>query len=102
MRAGFRVLNRSFSSLIPRGGGVTGHPPLDQPFPGVTSPKLDEISTAFSKATQITKLQNGMQVASSQQSGGMCSVGVVLEAGPRLVVDIVSVGSLHSLIRNSH
>ena len=83
MRAGLKVFNRSLSSLVPRGLGVTGHPPLDQPFPGVASLKPEDINTAFSKATQITKLSNGLHVASSQKSGGMCSVGVVLGTGAR-------------------
>jgi len=83
MRIGLKLCNRSFSSLVQRGAGVTGHPPLDQPFPGVASLNLEDINTAFSRATQITKLSNGLRVASSQKSGGMCSVGVVLESGAR-------------------
>ena len=83
MRAGLKIFNRSLSALIPRGAGITGHPPLDQPFPGVESLRAEDISTAFSRATQITKLSNGMHVASCQKSGGMCSIGVVLESGAR-------------------
>lgn len=79
------IFLRSFSSLVPRGSGVTGHPPLDKPFPGVITTKSHDIQTALSKATQITKLLNGMRVASSPITGGMSSIGVILDSGPRCV-----------------
>jgi len=77
---------RSFSSLVLRGAGVTGHPPLNEPYPGVISPGVDELMTDFPKNTEISTLANGMRVATSQRSGGMCSVGVILDSGSRLVL----------------
>ena len=79
-----RIFRRSLSSLVPRGDGVTGHPPLNQPFPGVSHlPNSHTIPEYASKKAEISSIKNGMRVATVSNSGGMCSVGVVLEAGAR-------------------
>ena len=86
MKPGLGVFRRSLSSIIPRGAGVTGHPPLNEPFPGVISPTYQQSNVHSPKTTHISTLANGMRVATMNQAGGgMCSVGVVLESGSRFV-----------------
>ena len=86
MKPGLRIVKRSLSSVIPRGSGVTGHPPLNEPFPGVSLPNYQKSSVPSPKTTQITSMANGLKVATLNQTcGGMCSVGVVLESGPRFL-----------------
>lgn len=75
---------RSFSSLATRGPGVTGHPPLNEVFFSGAQDIGKKFATGnIWNEAQVTTLPSGLRVASVPQSGGMSSVGVVLESGAR-------------------
>lgn len=64
---------------------VTELPPLTEALPGTENVRYathsrDRIST------QVTTLSNGLRVASEQRFGQFCTVGVVIDSGPRYEV----------------
>lgn len=64
---------------------VTNLPPLTQPIPNLPEVEyakpLDESST-----TKVTTLANGLRVASEPRFGQFCTVGLVIDSGPRYEV----------------
>lgn len=64
---------------------VTPLPPLSEPIKDL--PEV-EYSTARSEdnVTQVTTLSNGLRVASEKRFGQFCTIGVVIDSGPRYEV----------------
>ncbi|XP_071628810.1 mitochondrial-processing peptidase subunit alpha [Temnothorax longispinosus] len=64
---------------------VTSFPPLSEPIPSL--PKA-VYSTAKEEhqTTQITVLPNGLKVASENRFGQFCTIGVLIDSGPRYEV----------------
>ncbi|XP_076653914.1 mitochondrial-processing peptidase subunit alpha [Halictus rubicundus] len=88
-RQTFSFLSKcSFSSQkvintnITRKSVITNHPPLTKPIPNlpkaVYATKKEEHQT-----TKVTVLPNGLRVASENRFGQFCTVGVLLDSGPR-------------------
>ncbi|XP_015429321.1 PREDICTED: mitochondrial-processing peptidase subunit alpha isoform X2 [Dufourea novaeangliae] len=82
---------RSFSSQkifnpnITRKSIVTPFPPLTEPIPNL--PKAVYATTKEEhQITKVTTLSNGLRVASENRFGQFCTVGVLLESGPRYEV----------------
>lgn len=56
--------------------------PLDVPLPGLPSPSFSD-AERITYATEFTKLENGMRVASQNRPGRYCTIGVAIKAGSR-------------------
>lgn len=67
------------------GSAVAEQPPLDQEFPGV--PALQPASAKPVPATQMTKLSNGLRVASEETYGTMSFFALIVDAGSRYETD---------------
>lgn len=70
---------------VPSKEVVTPFPPLSEPVDGppVTYAKADHPCDG---KTHVTELSNGLKVASEKRFGQFCTVGVVIESGPRFEV----------------
>lgn len=64
---------------------VTSLPPLTEALPGTNNVQYAKVSSART-TTQVTTLPNGLRVASEQRFGQFCTVGVVIDSGPRYEV----------------
>lgn len=64
---------------------VTPLPPLTDPLPGTENVQYASVTTSGAGA-QVTTLANGLRVASEQRFGQFCTVGVVIDSGPRYEV----------------
>ncbi len=70
---------------IPSKEIVTPYPPLTHPL---ELPKVQYAKPirADQEQTQVTVLSNGLRVASENRFGQFCTIGVVIESGPRFEV----------------
>lgn len=64
---------------------VTLLPPLTDPLPDTENVQYANTTTTRTGA-QVTTLSNGLRVASEQRFGQFCTVGVVIDSGPRYEV----------------
>lgn len=70
---------------VPSKDIVTKLPPLTDPLPGSENVKYATV-TSTRAGSQVTTLPNGLRVASEQRFGQFCTVGVVIDSGPRFEV----------------
>lgn len=70
---------------VPSQDIVTPMPPLTDPLPGTENVQYAR-ATPGRTTTQVTTLPNGLRVASEQRFGQFCTVGVVIDSGPRYEV----------------
>ncbi|XP_078044447.1 mitochondrial-processing peptidase subunit alpha [Augochlora pura] len=88
-RRTFSFLSKcSFSSQnvinnnITRKSVITNHPPLTEPVPNL--PNIVYATTKEEhQTTKVTVLSNGLRVASENRFGQFCTIGVLLDSGPR-------------------
>lgn len=66
-------------------GSVVQFPPLSEPIPGLPEPIYSSAKEEH-QVTQITTLPNGLRVASENRFGQFCTVGVLVDSGPRFEV----------------
>lgn len=64
---------------------VTKLPPLTQPIPDLADVEYAKPLLEGS-ATKVTTLPNGLRVASEPRFGQFCTVGLVIDSGPRYEV----------------
>ncbi|KAL1131730.1 hypothetical protein AAG570_011343, partial [Ranatra chinensis] len=60
-------------------------PPLSEPLPGLTVPVYASHKYG-EELTRVTTLPNGLRVASENRFGQFCTIGVVVDSGPRYEV----------------
>lgn len=70
---------------IPSNDIVTALPPLSDPLPNL-QPVTYAVAKPEYNQTQVTILPNGLRVASQNRFGQFCTVGVVIDSGPRYEV----------------
>lgn len=70
---------------IPSKQKVTDLPPLTEPVPGLPKPIYANILKERNE-THVTTLPNGLRVASEKRFGQFCTVGVLIDSGPRYEV----------------
>uniref|UniRef100_U5ETP2 Mitochondrial-processing peptidase subunit alpha n=1 Tax=Corethrella appendiculata TaxID=1370023 RepID=U5ETP2_9DIPT len=70
---------------VPSTDIVTHLPPLSQPIPDLPPVQYASVKSE-QNATQVTTLSNGLRVASENRFGQFCTVGVVIDSGPRYEV----------------
>ncbi|XP_053697886.1 mitochondrial-processing peptidase subunit alpha [Sabethes cyaneus] len=61
---------------------VTPFPPLSEPIPDLPPVQYARPGDQ-SNVTQVTRLSNGLRVASENRFGQFCTVGVIIDSGPR-------------------
>ncbi|XP_034934529.1 mitochondrial-processing peptidase subunit alpha [Chelonus insularis] len=64
---------------------VTGFPPLTDSIPNLPKPIYSN-AREDTQNTQITVLSNGLRIASENRFGQFCTVGVLIDSGPRYEV----------------
>lgn len=76
--------------------GVEGYdlPPLTQKLNDSVAPTMLKSVSSRNFDTHVTKLDNGLRVASEKLFGEFCTVGVIIDAGPRYESPFVS-GTTH-------
>uniref|UniRef100_A0A2M4BJD2 Mitochondrial-processing peptidase subunit alpha n=1 Tax=Anopheles marajoara TaxID=58244 RepID=A0A2M4BJD2_9DIPT len=80
---GGRASNLDGSTVnVPSNEIVTPLPPLSQPIPDLPPVEYARPGDQ-NNATQVTRLSNGLRVASENRFGQFCTVGVVIDSGPR-------------------
>lgn len=70
---------------IPSEEVVTKLPPLSQPLEGLADVRYATVRPEHNQC-QVTTLSNGLRVASEKRFGQFCTVGVVIDSGPRYEV----------------
>ncbi|KAK1119391.1 hypothetical protein K0M31_013222 [Melipona bicolor] len=76
---------KTINNKITRKSIVTPFPPLTQPVPNL--PKaVYATAKEEHQITKVTVLSNGLKVASENRFGQFCTVGVLLDSGPRYEV----------------
>ncbi|TMW39672.1 hypothetical protein DOY81_015248, partial [Sarcophaga bullata] len=65
---------------------VTKLPPLTQPIAGLPEVEYAKPLVEGGSATKVTTLSNGLRVASEPRFGQFCTVGLVIDSGPRYEV----------------
>lgn len=70
---------------IPSDDIVTKLPPLSDPLPNLP-PVTYAVAKPEYNQTQVTTLPNGLKVASENRFGQFCTVGVIINSGPRYEV----------------
>lgn len=73
------VINKPSKSI------VTNLPPLSSPLPDLAEVEYAKPSIE-DNVTQVTTLPNGLRVASEKRFGQFCTVGLVIDSGPRYEV----------------
>ncbi|XP_011703434.1 PREDICTED: mitochondrial-processing peptidase subunit alpha-like [Wasmannia auropunctata] len=63
---------------------ITSFPPLTKPIPNL--PRAVYSTAKEDQTTQITVLSNGLKVASENRFGQICTIGVLIDSGPRYEV----------------
>ncbi|KAK0172268.1 hypothetical protein PV328_005607 [Microctonus aethiopoides] len=85
----FNVLQKcwfSSESKLPQlTESVTGFPPLSESIPNLPKP-IYSTAKEEDQNTQITVLSNGLKVATENRFGQFCTVGVLINSGPRFEV----------------
>lgn len=71
---------------IPSKDIVTPYPPLSEPLKDLPPVSYAVAKSADQEKTQVTTLSNGLRVASENRFGQFCTVGVVIDSGPRYEV----------------
>ncbi|XP_050465436.1 mitochondrial-processing peptidase subunit alpha [Cataglyphis hispanica] len=61
---------------------VTSFPPLTEPIPNLPKP-IYSTAKEEHQVTKITVLTNGLKVASENRFGQFCTIGVLIDSGPR-------------------
>ncbi|XP_072744331.1 mitochondrial-processing peptidase subunit alpha [Anoplolepis gracilipes] len=61
---------------------VTSFPPLTEPVPNLPKP-IYSTAKEEHQITKITVLPNGLKVASENRFGQFCTIGVLIDSGPR-------------------
>lgn len=74
---------------------VTSLPPLTEPVPNLPKP-IYSTAKEEHQTTQVTVLSNGLRVASENRFGQFCTIGVLIDSGPRYEV-IYPTGISHFL-----
>lgn len=64
---------------------VTPLPPLTEPIPNLPKP-IYSTAKEEHQTTQVTVLSNGLRVASENRFGQFCTIGVLIDSGPRYEV----------------
>lgn len=64
---------------------VTSFPPLSKPLPGLPTP-IYSTAKRENQETKITTLPNGLKVATEDYFGQFCTIGVLINSGPRYEV----------------
>ncbi|XP_012288110.1 mitochondrial-processing peptidase subunit alpha [Orussus abietinus] len=64
---------------------ISPFPPLTEPIPNLPKP-IYATAKEEHQVTQITVLPNGLKVASENRFGKFCTVGVLIDSGPRYEV----------------
>ncbi|KAL6264631.1 hypothetical protein P5V15_004732 [Pogonomyrmex californicus] len=64
---------------------VTSFPPLTEPIPNLPKAVYSTVKEDH-QTTQITVLPNGLKVASENRFGQFCTIGVLIDSGPRYEV----------------
>ncbi|XP_074113534.1 mitochondrial-processing peptidase subunit alpha [Cotesia typhae] len=64
---------------------ITGFPPLSKPILNLPKP-IYSTAKEEDQTTQISVLSNGLRVASENRFGKFCTVGVLIDSGPRFEV----------------
>ncbi|GLH08524.1 Mitochondrial-processing peptidase subunit alpha [Gryllus bimaculatus] len=64
---------------------IQANTPLSEPLPGLPAPLYASLKEEH-HTTQVTTLSNGLKVASENRFGQFCTVGVVIDSGPRYEV----------------
>ncbi|XP_047350936.1 mitochondrial-processing peptidase subunit alpha [Vespa velutina] len=64
---------------------VTSLPPLTEPVPNLPKPIYSTAKEEHQK-TEVTILSNGLRVASENRFGQFCTIGVLIDSGPRYEV----------------
>ncbi|CAG5095106.1 Similar to PMPCA: Mitochondrial-processing peptidase subunit alpha (Pongo abelii) [Cotesia congregata] len=64
---------------------ITGFPPLSEPILNLPKP-IYSTAKEEDQTTQISVLSNGLRVASENRFGKFCTVGVLIDSGPRFEV----------------
>ncbi|XP_047380431.1 mitochondrial-processing peptidase subunit alpha isoform X2 [Sciurus carolinensis] len=82
---------RQFSS-----GGAYPSIPLSSPLPGVPKPVFAAVDGQEKFETKVTRLDNGLQVASQNKFGQFCTVGILVNSGSRYEAKYLS-GIAHFL-----
>ncbi|CAB3373705.1 Hypothetical predicted protein [Cloeon dipterum] len=72
-------------SLCSSNGGAVAPPPLSQALPGLPSAVFASPG-GQTHETRVTRLSNGMRIATEDNFGQFCTVGVVIDAGCRYEV----------------
>lgn len=67
---------------IPSEEVVTPYPPLTDALPDMPAVQYAKVEKMHGN-TQVTTLSNGLRVASEKRFGQFCTVGVVIDSGPR-------------------
>lgn len=92
--------NASMDFLKKSRSGVEGYdlPPLTQKLTSEKTNKIRGTTSVSSRNfdTHVSKLDNGLRVASEKLFGEFCTVGVIIDAGPRYESSFVS-GTTHFL-----
>lgn len=70
---------------IPSDDVVTNLPPLSEPLHGLADVQYATVRPEHNHC-QVTTLSNGLRVASEKRFGQFCTVGVVIDSGPRYEV----------------
>lgn len=70
---------------IPRDAVVTPFPPLTEPIPNLPKAIYSKAQEEH-QTTKVTVLPNGLRVASENRFGQFCTVGVLVDSGPRYEV----------------
>lgn len=76
---------KTTNNKITRKSIVTPHPSLTEPIPNLPKAVYATAKDEYQK-TKVTVLSNGLRVASENRFGQFCTVGVLLDSGPRYEV----------------
>lgn len=71
---------------IPSKEIVTPFPPLSEPLSDLPKAIYASVKKSEKDVTQVTVLPNGLKIASENRFGQFCTIGVVIDSGPRFEV----------------
>ncbi|XP_014615410.1 PREDICTED: mitochondrial-processing peptidase subunit alpha [Polistes canadensis] len=76
---------RNFTTSVRESPTVTSLPPLTKPVSNLPKP-IYSTAKEENQTTQVTVLSNGLRVASENRFGQFCTIGVLIDSGPRYEV----------------